>query len=128
MNGTMEKLYNILCEELEMIANKDGLSAGDLDAIHKMVVTKEKLLRIEELEENLGYSNAGEWNASGMYARTARRGNSYRSRGGRYSGRRYSMADGRGMIADQIRGMLDDDSLSQADREVLQRAMEQINR
>ena len=123
MDGTMEKLYGILCDELSMIADKGSLSAGDLDAVHKMVVTKEKILRIEELEDNLGYSNAGEWNATGMYSRN---GYSRRTRGNRYSGRRYSMAEGHGMIAEQLRGMMEDETITPTERQALQRAMDSI--
>lgn len=143
MEGTMNKLYEMICAELEEIAEKPELSAGDLDVAHKLVVTKEKMLRIEELEGNLGYSGDGEWNAAGRYSRGYSRnngmmggGNSYaRSRDarGRYSNRGYSrngysMDDGRGMMAEQLRGMMEDDSLTQQERAALQKAMEMMGR
>lgn len=80
MNDSMENLKRMLCKEIEEIAKKNDLSASDLDLVHKLVITKEKLLRIEELEEDLGYSEAGDWRAEGTYGRggSYARGNSYR--------------------------------------------------
>lgn len=138
MDGTMNKLYEMICAELEEIAEKPELSAGDLDVAHKLVVTKEKMLRIEELEGNLGYSGDGEWTATGSYGRGYSRnrgmmgGNSYaRSRDarGRYSSRGYSrtgysMAEGRGMMAEQLQEMLADETLTPQERQALQRAAE----
>ena len=54
--GTMEDLKRMICTELEEIAKKGEMSAGDLDTVYKLIVSKEKLLRIDELEEKLGYS------------------------------------------------------------------------
>lgn len=121
MDRTMIDIKEMLCKELEDIANKGELSAGDLDAVYKLVVSKEKLLRIEELEEDLGYSNGGEWNASGNYGRNSYRGRK-RDSMGRYS--RYN--DSKAMIVDQIESMMRDGNVSASDKMALQRAMDQL--
>lgn len=129
MDKTIGKIMDLICEELDEIAAKGTLSAGDLDAVHKMVVTKEKILRIEELEEDLGYSQDGEWTARGNYSRT---GNSYGNSYGRhyvrghYSRRGYSMAEAKDDIRGRMQSMMDDPNISQADRTSLQRAMDMI--
>lgn len=151
--NAMDQLKDIICRELDEIAEKGEMSAGDLDAVYKLVVTKEKILRIEELEEELGYSQDGGWRAEGTYSRGGRydRRMSYDDRGGSYDGNsyggngnsygrhyvrghysrgrgRYSMSEGKDMMAEQLRGMMDDQDLSQADRQALQKAMEQLQK
>lgn len=128
-----DKLMDMLCTELDEIAEKGQLSAGDLDTVHKLIVSKEKLLRCEELEENLGYSQDGGWRAEGTYARNGYdSGNSYgrhyvrghysRSRG------RYSMAEGNDMLMETMQEMMHDPGLSGSDKEALRRAMEVMRR
>lgn len=131
----MDDLKDIICKELEEIAEKGELSAGELDTVYKLIIAKEKLLRIEEIEEDLGYSNDGEWRATGNYSRDyMRNGNSYGRRHyvrGHYSNagrRRYSMDDGRAEMANRIREMMDDESLTEQDRNALRKAMEQMER
>ena len=83
----MHELKEKLCEELEEIARKPEMSAGDLEAAHKLTDTIKNIDKIEMLEEDDGYSRAGNWEADmrGTYAR----GSSYRGRKrdsmGRYS-------------------------------------------
>lgn len=132
MKNAMDDLKAIVCRELEEIAQKGEMSAGELDTVYKLVMTKEKLLRIEELEENLGYSEAGDWRAEGSYGRYDRDSYGRNSYGrhyvrGHYS-RGYSMAEGKEMVVDQIREMMDDPSLSAPDKAVLKKAMEQLRR
>lgn len=115
----MENLKEMICRELDEIADKDQLSAGDLDTVNKLVVTKEKLLRIEEIENDLGYSNDGEWRANGSY------GNGY-SRGRHYVRGHYSYAEGRDRIMSEMGNMMRDNSLSSHDRERLSRAMDAL--
>lgn len=55
----MDNLKEMICRELEMISEKGELSAGDLDMVYKLAVAKEKLLKAETLEEELGYSGYG---------------------------------------------------------------------
>lgn len=113
----MEDLKEMICKELDEIADKGQLSAGDLDTVNKLVVTKEKLLRIEELEGDLGYSQDGNWRASGSY------GN---SRGKHYVRGHYSYAEGRDRIMSQMDDMMRDNSLSSRERESLSRAMDAL--
>lgn len=113
-----DKLMDMLCTELDEIAEKGQLSAGDLDTVHKLIVTKEKLLRIEELEDNLGYSQDGEWTARGNYGR-----NSY-ARGRHYVRGHYSMTDGRSMMKNSLADMMEDNSLSDRERNALRNAYE----
>lgn len=56
-NRSMEMLKDMICRELEEIAEKGTLSAGNLDEVYKLTVAKEKILKAEMLEEDLGYSN-----------------------------------------------------------------------
>lgn len=128
--GTMEDLKRMICAELEEIAQKGEMSAGDLDTVYKLIVSKEKLLRIDELEEKLGYSEDGrKWRYSrdgepdggSSYGRHYVR--AHYSRDGRG---RYSMDEGRTMLADQIRDMIDNSDLSQNQKGALRKAMEAL--
>lgn len=133
MKRSMEDLKSMICRELDEIAEKGEMSAGDLDTVYKLIVSKEKLLRIEEIEADMGYSNAGEWMANGSY------GDGYANRG--YSGRnynsysrrrngngRYSMAEGKEMMMDKMRDLMNDPSITANDRMVLERAMNELGR
>ncbi len=140
----MDELKEMICRELDEIALKGEMSAGELDTVYKLIVAKEKLLKIEELEGELGYSQAdGNWSAYGSYARGPYSrdgydrnsyGNGYGNSYGRhlvrghYSRGRYSMDDGRSMLADQIRGMMSDPSLNPGDKQVLMKAYDQLQR
>lgn len=135
---SMDNLKDMICRELEEIAGKGEMSAGELDTVYKLIVSKEKLLRIEELEEGLGYSNtggysrSGEWRANGSYGRggDSYRGDSYGRHyvRGHYSRGGYSMGEGRSMMADKIMEMMDDESLTSADKMALRKAMEQLQK
>lgn len=70
MNG-MNKLKKMLCGELEEIAAKLELSAGDLETLNKLTDTVKNIDKIEMLEEP-GYSQRGSWGYE--------KGNSYKSR------------------------------------------------
>lgn len=108
----MHELKEKLCEELEEIARKPEMSAGDLEAAHKLTDTIKNIDKIEMLEEDDGYSRAGNWEADmrGTYAR----GSSYRgrkrdsmgrySRDGRYS--RHASPD----MMDKLQTMMDNAS------------------
>ena len=71
----MDKLRDKLCDELDEIARKGELGAGDLEIVHKLTDTIKNLDKIEILEEDGGYSQAGDWEARGSYER----GSSYRN-------------------------------------------------
>ena len=123
----MHELKEKLCEELEEIARKPEMSAGDLEAAHKLSDTIKNLDKIEMLEEDGGYSRAGEWEAGmrGTYAR----GSSYRgrkrdsmgrySRDGRYS--RHASPD----MMDKLQTMMDNAS-TERERDAIRRLMNEM--
>lgn len=53
------ELKEILCKELEEYSRKGKMSAGDLETIHKLTDTIKNIDKIEMLEEDGGYSQAG---------------------------------------------------------------------
>ena len=132
----MEYMYELkdkLCKELGEIARKPEMGAGDLEIIHKLTDTIKNLDKIEMLEEDGGYSQAGDWEADmrGTYGR----GSSYRGRKrdsmGRYSregrgGRGgYSRHDAKDAMMEQME-MLMDQAGSEREREAIRRCMGQL--
>ena len=134
----MHELKEKLCKELEEIANKGELGAGDLEIIHKLTDTIKNLDKIEMLEDG-GYSQAGDWEIEG---RAYNRGSSYARRKrdsmGRYSrdgrmmrggyrdGRMYSRAEAKDEIMEKIEDMMDD--ADPKEKEILRRAMDQLEK
>lgn len=128
----MDKLRDKLCDELDEIARKPEMGAGDLEIIHKLTDTIKNLDKIEMLEDG-GYSQAGDWEADmrGTYGR----GSSYRGRKrdsmGRYSregrgGRGgYSRHDAKEAMMEQME-MLMDQAGSEREREAIRRCMGQL--
>ena len=121
----MDYIYELkdkLCTELEEIAKKQEMGAGDLELIHKLSDTIKNLDKIEMLES--GHSN----DYSRDYNRDYDRDSSYRrhrdSRG-RYA-RNYSRHDATSDMVEMMESMMD--SVSGKDREVLRRCMEQLGR
>ena len=118
---TMDELRDMLCKELDEIAMKGQIAAGDLQTIHMLTDTIKNIDKIEMLDE--GYSGDGEWTARGNYGRD--------SRG--YSGRmhyvrgHYSRDDGRDMISERIGEMLSSGNYSGEERNTLNRAMRIIS-
>ena len=137
----MEYMYELkekLCKELDEIARKPEMGAGDLEIIHKLTDTIKNLDKIEMLEDG-GYSQAGDWEIEG---RAYNRGNSYARRKrdsmGRYSrdgrmmrggyrdGRMYSRDEAKDEIMEKIEGMMDD--ADPKEKEILRRAMDQLEK
>lgn len=118
----LEDLRETLCRELNEIAEKGELSAGDLETVDKLTHTLKNLDKIMMSE---GYSNAGDWYAMGNYGRgmyrDERYDTSYRGRK-RDSMGRYSRADAREDMADKLRRMMDDAPDSRT-REALEKAL-----
>ena len=133
----MHELKEKLCKELEEIANKGELGAGDLEIIHKLTDTIKNLDKIEMLEDG-GYSQAGDWEIEG---RAYNRGNSYARRKrdsmGRYSrdgrmmrggyrdGRMYSMAEAKEDMMAQMEELMDKAG-SERERDAIRRCMNQL--
>ena len=134
----MDKLRDKLCDELDEIARKPEMSAGDLETAHKLTDTIKNLGKIEMLEGG-EYSQAGDWEIEG---RAYNRGNSYARRKrdsmGRYSrdgrmmrggyrdGRMYSRAEAKDEIMEKIEDMMED--ADPKEKEILRRAMGQLEK
>lgn len=126
----MHELKEKLCDELEEIARKPEMSAGDLEAVHKLTDTIKNLDKITMLEDGDGYSQAGDWEMEGRGSYN--RGASYRGRKrdsmGRYSsaGRMYSRADARDGMMAQLEEMMD--HASEQERTILRQAMDKLEK
>ena len=137
----MEYMYELkdkLCKELDEIARKPEMGAGDLEIIHKLTDTIKNLDKIEMLEDDGGYSRAGYRDGSNSYAR----GSSYANRGkhyvrGHYSrdgysnegrgGRGgYSRHDAKEAMMEQLDEIMD--SANEQEREILRRAISQLEK
>ena len=118
----MYELRNMLCDELDELARKGELGAGDLEIAHKLTATIKNIDKIEMMEDG-GYSRDGDWQSGmrGAYDRdmsNARRGTHY-VRG------HYSRDGSMDSMKRQLQEMLDnadDDSI----RRAIQRCMDAI--
>lgn len=125
----MDKLRDKLCDELDEIARKGELGAGDLEIVHKLTDTIKNLDKIEILEEDGGYSQAGDWEARGSYERGSSYRNQRRDSRGRYSrdrGRMYSRSDGKERMMEQME-MLMEQAGSEREREAIRRCISQLD-
>lgn len=114
----LEKLKEMLCEELKKYGKKDDLTAGSLDVVDKLTHTVKNLDKIIASYEEDGYSNRNMpmyYYDDGMsYARGDGRGrgsNARRDSMGRYSSRGgYARERGysRDGIADKLRELMED--------------------
>lgn len=126
---SMESMYTLrdmLCEELDEIARKGEMSAGDLDTVHKLTDTVKNIDKIEMLDG--GYSDDG-YDRGSSYA--GRRGTHYvrghYSRDNRYRDGRvmYSRGDGREQMLDYLDRM-ERDASTEKERDAIRRCREQI--
>ena len=97
----METLKDLLCAELEDYAEKgkkaNKMSAGDLEAIHKLTDTVKNILKIDMLEEDSGYSEDGHYIGEGRIYGTSYDDGMHREGGYSYArGRRYAKRDSMG--------------------------------
>ena len=131
----MHELKDKLCEELEEIARKPEMSAGDLEAAHKLTDTIKNIDKIEMLEEDDGYSRDGDWEMEGRGSYN--RGSSYRGRKrdsmGRYSrtgrmypDRVYSRDSAKDRMMEQMEDMMG--GANEREKEILRRAMDQLEK
>ena len=86
---SMHELREMLCKELDKIAEMGELSAGSLEAVHKLTDTIKNIDKIEMLEDG-GYSHAIDW----MDGRVYDQDSSYARRGRHYVRGHYSRDDG----------------------------------
>ena len=135
----MESMYNLkekLCRELDEIARKPEMSAGDLETVHKLTDTIKNIDKIDMLEETGEYSQAGDWEMEGRGSYN--RGSSYRgrkrdsmgrySRDGRYgpTTRMYSRAEAKDDMMAKLEDMMG--SASEQERAILRQAMDKLEK
>ncbi len=142
----MKKFYDLkdkLCEELDEIARKPEMGAGDLELAHKLTDTIKNIDKICMLEEEGGYSqeggdggsygngssyaNRGQHRVRAHYSRDGGGDGGYSSRrgGGRDgSSRGYSRDDGRSEMMEHIEMAID--SADERDREKIKRFMREL--
>ena len=115
----MHDLKDLLCAELEDYAEKgkkaNKMSAGDLEAIHKLTDTVKNIMKIDVLKEETGYSEDGHYMGEGrIYGTSYESG--YSERGGSSYARgrgRYARRDSMGRYS-RDGGMSYDDDMSYA--------------
>jgi len=138
----MNDLRETLCAELDEIAMKPEMSAGDLEAAHKLTDTIKNIDKIMMLNED-GYSQSGDWEARGNFGR----GSSYANRG-KHRVRAHYSYDGNGdhnmdrsgrvrngggysregacdYMINQLHDMMDD-AQSDKEREAIRRCISQL--
>ena len=128
----MYDLRNMLCNELDELARKGELGAGDLEIAHKLTDTIKNIDKIEMLEDDgysrdedysRRYSRDGDWQ-SGMHGAYDRDMSNAR-RGTHYVRGHYSRDGGIDNMKRQLQEMLDnadDESI----RRAIQRCMDTI--
>lgn len=138
----LEDLREMLCDELDEIAKKQEMNAGDLETVHKLTDTIKNIDKICILEEEGGYSQAGDWEVQGRG--NYDRGNSYANRGkhyvrghysrdggrmysrdGDYGRRGYSRDDAKDHMMRQLESMMADAN-NDKEREAIRRCMDQL--
>lgn len=120
----MKNLYELkdkLCEELEAYARQPEMKAGDLEVIHKLTDTIKNLDKIERLEEEGGYSQAGPYDGGSGYPWRRGRSGGMPRRDGRG---RYSRDAGRSEMMEHLEMALD--AASEQDREDIKRFMRKL--
>lgn len=120
---TLDNLRDKLCAELDDIAKKGDLGAGDLDILHKLTDTIKNIDKISMLEDG-DYSRTAEWEADmrGKYGR----GSSYANRGKHYVRGHYSRADGKERMRSYLEDMMND-AEDDRTRAAIRRCMEEID-
>lgn len=122
--NTLEDLRDMFCKELDEIARKPEMSAGDLDTAHKLTDTIKNIDKICIMDESCGYSQAGDWEMTG-------RGNSYaRSRDsrGRYTSERmYSRGSSKEHMIEKLEEMLKD-TYNDKERMAIRRCIDQLEK
>ncbi len=139
----MKALYDLkdkLHMELEEIARKPEMGAGDLELVHKLTDTIKNIDKICALEEDGGYSqavdnmdgynrgnsyaNRGKHYVRGHYSRDGYSQNGYSQNGYSRRDRRYSRDDGRDYMISQLEDMAE--GASDKSREAIRRCIAQL--
>lgn len=116
----MYDLRDMLCKELDELARKGELGAGDLEIAHKLTSTIKNIDKIEMMEDDAyseRYPRGGDWEADmrGTYGK----GSSYARRGTHYVRGHYSRDGAKVEMKRQLQEMLD-----QADDDTVRRAIQ----
>ena len=119
----LEDLREMLCDELDEIAKKQEMSAGDLETIHKLTDTIKNIDKIIIMDEDGGYSQAGDWEMEGRgnYGR----GSSYASRGKHYVRGRYSRDGAKEHMMTQLEEM-ERNASNDKERDAIRRCINQL--
>ncbi|MCM1364392.1 MAG: hypothetical protein NC122_04100 [Faecalibacterium sp.] len=141
---SMEELKMMLCNELDTIAKRGGMSVSTLETVHKLTDTIKNIDKIIMLEEDGGYSQNGDWEARGSYGRESsyanRRGthyvrghysrddgygnDGYSNEGGNYS-RRYSRGDAKSKMIEKLERMMNEAD-NMHEREIIEHCIMQL--
>lgn len=137
---SLHKLRDMMCKELDALANKQSMSSGTIDMAYKLTDIIKNIDKIEMLENGGysqdGYSQGGEWEASGTFGHSYDEGNSYargryarRDSMGRYSRdsgySEYSRSGGKEDMMNEM-SMLMDNASNDRERQIIKRAMEEL--
>ena len=136
----MKELREKLCNALEKVAHKSEVTSNDLELVHMLTDTIKNIDKICLMEEDGGYSQAGDYESysrgnsyanrgqhyvRGHYSRDGEGGGSYsQARGGYSRCGSYSQKDGRSEMMEHLEAALD--SASEQDREDIRRFMRKI--
>lgn len=137
MREEIRRLKETLCDEL---ANQAGrkLTSQNLDDIYKLIVSVEKIMKMEVLEEQSGedwYSERGRYSRDGRYGRgdggEYNRGGSYDNeslyrRGEHYVRGHYSRDDGKHHMIERLERMMNE--ASGEEREALKKCIMQLEK
>ena len=118
-------LKKMLCKELEQVAQKKNLSAGDLEVVDKLTHSIKSLLYIMDKEDERydGYSGARRRDSMGRYADGMYYDDYTSDRG--YSGRRYSRDEGKTHMIHEFEKLMDNAS-TQEERDIIQSALSKL--
>lgn len=111
----MKELLEKLCYELDEIAEKNELGAGDLELAHKLTDTIKNIYKIDTLSDD-GYSNSGGWFARGIYD-----DDSYRGRNRDRTGK-YARSTAKDRLIERTEKLMDD-ATTEAEREAIRRCV-----
>lgn len=108
------KLKETLCTELDEISKKGELNAGDLDAVQKLTDAIKNIYKINCLKDENGYSMRPYMHEDAYSSPHWVRGH-------------YSR-DAENALTSEMHRYMDDNSLSNSDRQTLSRALEIIRK
>lgn len=118
---TLEELHYKLCDELDEIAQKKELGAGDLELVHKLTDTIKNIEKIKMYKEVDGYSqrDGGHSYRDGPDGMRMDDGHSGARRGEHYVRGHYSRGSDAEHVANELR-----DIMNRADDGEIRRAIE----